>query len=92
MCVKDAEQCYALPVPEASVEIADSGGRVLATGKTDDIGRVTISAPRSLLGGKVTVRSPLFRGGFVEAPLEQVDEGGTSVTVRGELASGVTGS
>lgn len=62
MCVKGGE-CYALPVPEASVEIADSSGRVLATGKTDDVGRATVSAPpNSTLGGKVTIRSPLFAG------------------------------
>jgi hypothetical protein len=90
-CVQGGQQCYFLPVPEASVELADSGGRVLASGTTDDSGRVTLSAPKLLAGGKVTVRSPLFEGGLVEASLEQVGEGGSSVTVRGELAAGARG-
>jgi hypothetical protein len=91
VCVTGSEDCYALGVPEASVEIADGSGRVLATGKTDDVGRSTISVPDSLPSGKVTVRSPLFEGGLVEAPLGSVSEGGaSSVTVRGRLASGAS--
>jgi hypothetical protein len=52
VCLKGGQLCYALPVPDGSVEIADSGGRVLATGTTDECGRVTLSVPMSLTHGK----------------------------------------
>lgn len=91
ICVTGGATCYLLGVPEASVEIADSGGQVLATGQTDDFGSATISAPKSLVSGKVTVRSPLFKSGLAEAPLGSVGEGGVSLTVTKELASGAHG-
>jgi hypothetical protein len=92
VCLTGGKPCYALGVPEASVEIADSSGRVLVTGTTDNCGRVRLSAPKSPANGRLTIRSPLFKGGLVETQFSQLGESSTSVTIRGDLVPGAAGT
>ncbi|WP_327038994.1 hypothetical protein [Micromonospora maris] len=86
LCVDDGARCFALGIPEAEVSLVNLDGEVLATGTSDDAGKVRL--PRSGAAGEVRVVaiSPLIERGRKESLLELPDEGSAHITI---MANGV---
>jgi hypothetical protein len=86
VCVEAGKSCFALPLPRATVEVtSDTGG--IATAETDDSGIAKARVRSSFNGGKVSVKSPLLRGGVAQASLGASSSSDSiSITIDGALS------
>lgn len=86
VCVDGNQRCFALPVPEADIEVVNPAGQAVGHGKTnhDGIARLTISS--SVTEGRVVGRSPLLESGQTEATLIPSGSGETNITLTHQLS------
>jgi hypothetical protein len=77
--------CYALLIPEASVSLQDMQSHELASGVTDDAGRVVMTISQ---GGRVRVviSSPMIAGGRREITIDLSTGSTASATVDAPIA------
>jgi hypothetical protein len=89
ICITGGVDCYALGVPKATIEIRQSGGAVVATESTDDDGIAELDIPEGFVSGNIVAQSPLLEGGKATTVFSNPSAGGDTITLLGNLFSGV---
>ena len=88
VCINGGNRCFALPVPNANVQVLGENEKAIAHATTDDSGRASVALPGVVFKGRVTVQSPLFEGGEAGAPINSNGRGRTSVSLDKRLVAG----
>ncbi|WP_432902256.1 hypothetical protein ACQP1S_01520 [Micromonospora matsumotoense] len=77
-CDTQKASCRALGLPEAEVSLVNVDGQIIASGKSDDAGKLVLATGGAGGEARVVAVSPLIEGGRKEASLVLPHEGETT--------------
>ncbi|MEV4723571.1 MULTISPECIES: hypothetical protein [Micromonospora] len=77
-CNTQKASCLALGLSEAEISLVDADGQTIASGKSDDAGKLVLATGGAVGEARVIAVSPLIEGGRKEANLVLPREGETT--------------